>query len=41
MSGYADNKIFPQEMLKDGAAFLQKPFTASALAAKVRAQWDT
>jgi DNA-binding NtrC family response regulator len=40
MSGYADTKIFPQEMRKEGAVFLQKPFTASALAAKIRGVLD-
>jgi PAS domain S-box-containing protein len=39
MSGYADDQTFPAE-LRDSSAFLQKPFTVSALAWKVRAVLD-
>ena len=36
MSGYADNAIVRRRVLEAGASFLQKPFTAEALARKVR-----
>jgi PAS domain S-box-containing protein len=40
MSGYAANSIIHQGMLDDGLFFLTKPFTPSALAAKVREVLD-
>ena len=36
MSGYTDDAIFRQGVLQEGTAFLQKPFTAEALARKLR-----
>ncbi len=36
MSGYTDNDLFQQKMLKPGLAFLQKPFALDDLAQKVR-----
>jgi DNA-binding NtrC family response regulator len=36
MSGYADDAIVHHGVLQEGMAFLHKPFTADALAAKVR-----
>jgi len=36
MSGYADHAIVQQGMLDAGTAFLQKPFTPSALGKKIR-----
>jgi hypothetical protein len=39
MSGYADDKTFPAEM-RESSAFLQKPFTVSTLAWKVRSVLD-
>ena len=36
MSGYADDAIVEDGVLERGMAFLHKPFTADALAAKVR-----
>jgi len=36
MSGYTDNAIVHRGGLAPGADFLQKPFTADALAQKVR-----
>jgi PAS domain S-box-containing protein len=40
MSGYADNAFWSDSMLDSGMAFLQKPFTSEALAAKVREVLD-
>ncbi|HUT53805.1 MAG TPA: ATP-binding protein [bacterium] len=36
MSGYTDNAIVHHGVIEPGTAFLQKPFTAAAIAAKVR-----
>jgi len=36
LSGYTQESIMRDAMLEPGIAFLQKPFTADALAAKVR-----
>jgi PAS domain S-box-containing protein len=36
MSGYTDNAVLRHGLLSEGAAFLQKPFTAAALANKVQ-----
>jgi FixJ family two-component response regulator len=36
MSGYPDNTIVQHGVLEPGTAFLQKPFTISALELKVR-----
>jgi two-component system, cell cycle sensor histidine kinase and response regulator CckA len=36
MSGYTDDAIVRHKVIEPGTAFLQKPFTASALARKVR-----
>ena len=36
MSGYTDNVIAHRGVLKEGVAFIQKPFTVQGLAAKVR-----
>jgi PAS domain S-box-containing protein len=41
MSGYTDDAIFHRKMLMPGSAFLQKPFTPDALAAKVREVLDS
>jgi signal transduction histidine kinase/CheY-like chemotaxis protein len=40
ISGYTDDAIIGHSLLGPGMAFLQKPFTADALAAKVRALLD-
>jgi CheY-like chemotaxis protein len=36
VSGYTDDAIIHQGVLKQGTAFLQKPFTTDALARKIR-----
>ena len=36
MSGYSDSSLLKQGSLQPGNDFLQKPFTAEALARKVR-----
>ncbi len=35
MSGYTDNVIVQQGILKEGIKFIQKPFTASGLLEKI------
>ena len=40
MSGYADDAIVQQGVLEQGMAYLQKPFTPDALAAKIREVLD-
>jgi len=40
MSGYTDGSVFSHDLLENGAAFLQKPFTAELLAQKVRSVLD-
>jgi YesN/AraC family two-component response regulator len=40
MSGYTDNAITRQEVLDAGIAFLQKPFSPTDLARKVRTVLD-
>jgi FixJ family two-component response regulator len=39
-SGYTDNTIVHQGVLEPGLAFLQKPYTAVELSAKVREALD-
>jgi response regulator RpfG family c-di-GMP phosphodiesterase len=41
MSGYPDNTIVQHGVLEPGTAFLQKPFTISALELKVREILDS
>jgi two-component system cell cycle sensor histidine kinase/response regulator CckA len=41
MSGYADDLALRNGILTPGAAFLEKPFSATDLAAKVRETLDT
>jgi CheY-like chemotaxis protein len=41
MSGYADDAILQQGISQTGVAFLEKPFTAATLAARVREVLDT
>jgi CheY-like chemotaxis protein len=40
MSGYPDHPVFSKGGVKEGTAFLQKPFTTNALAQKVREVLD-
>ncbi len=40
MSGYTDDSVIRQGILEDGIPFLQKPFSAEALAGKVREVLD-
>ena len=40
ISGYADEAIVRQGGMKPGSPFLQKPFTAAGLVAKVRSVLD-
>jgi PAS domain S-box-containing protein len=40
MSGYTGDKVFARGVREEGVAFLQKPFTPGALAAKVREVLD-
>jgi CheY-like chemotaxis protein len=41
ISGYTDDAIAHHRVLDDGVTFLQKPFSSTALAAKVRELLDT
>jgi CheY-like chemotaxis protein len=41
MSGYADNAVVQHRLLAPGTALLQKPFTAAALARKLREVLDS
>jgi len=36
MSGYADHAVVQRNVIENGAAFLQKPFTPQVLAEKIR-----
>ncbi len=40
MSGYTDNAVIRRNVLTEGASFLQKPFSPTAMAAKVREVLD-
>jgi FixJ family two-component response regulator len=40
MSGYTDDDIVRRGILTDDAGFVEKPFSASALAAAVRRELD-
>jgi two-component system cell cycle sensor histidine kinase/response regulator CckA len=40
MSGYTDNMVVHRGVLAGSAAFLQKPFTATTLAEKIRSVLD-
>jgi two-component system cell cycle sensor histidine kinase/response regulator CckA len=40
LSGYTDESIVPHGLLEPGSAFLPKPFSAEALARKIRAVLD-
>jgi CheY-like chemotaxis protein len=40
ISGYADDSMEKDGLLEPGSAFLRKPFTADALAAKIREVLD-
>jgi YesN/AraC family two-component response regulator len=40
MSGYTDDAIVRRGLMDEGLAFIQKPFTAEALARKVRVVLD-
>jgi hypothetical protein len=40
MSGYLDNEIAPHGILDPGINFIEKPFTPSGLAMKVRRVLD-
>jgi hypothetical protein len=41
ISGYTDDDVLRRGLLHDGAPFLQKPFTADALALRVREVLDS
>jgi FixJ family two-component response regulator len=40
MSGYTDDRIVPQGVLEGAVAFIQKPFSPTALLQQVRAVLD-